>query len=152
MTPPSLLKPQTLPTYSHIGATGTADHLTLLRPFQRFLSFLSLLLLSKCSNDLLQHCPCPPARDWGSRVSGLVFFHPQLLPLACFTRILRARIHEQRVSRKSERKSVHSLFFFWWVAGWVVLYYLQFILPLLKPHNPLPYPVRNKKRRSYSFS
>ena len=42
--------------------------------FLAFFSFLSLLLLPKCSSDLLQRCSCPPVRDWGSRVSGLVFF------------------------------------------------------------------------------
>ena len=33
---------------------------------------LSLLLLPKCSSDLLQHCSCPTARDWGSHITGLV--------------------------------------------------------------------------------
>ena len=33
---------------------------------------LTLLLLPKCSSDL-NFSPCPPARDWGSRVSGLVY-------------------------------------------------------------------------------
>ena len=42
--------------------------------FLAFSSFLSLLLLSKCSGDLLQLCSCPSARDQGSRVSGLVSF------------------------------------------------------------------------------
>ena len=48
--------------------------MTLERPVtcSAFLSFLSLQLLPKCSSDLLLHCTCPPARDWGSRVSGLV--------------------------------------------------------------------------------
>ena len=41
-----------------------------------FLSFLSLLLLPKCSSDLLLHCSCRPAHDLGSRVYGLVFFNP----------------------------------------------------------------------------
>ena len=40
--------------------------------FLVFLSFFSLLLLPKCSSDLLQHWSCPTASDWGSRVSGLV--------------------------------------------------------------------------------
>ena len=31
------------------------------------------MLLPKCSGDL-KYGPCPPARDWGSRVSGLVLF------------------------------------------------------------------------------
>ena len=44
--------------------------------FLAFLSFLSLLLLPKCSSDLLLHCSCPPAHDLGSRVYGLVFFNP----------------------------------------------------------------------------
>ena len=35
------------------------------------MEFLALLLLPKCSHDL-NNGPCPPARDWGSRVSGLV--------------------------------------------------------------------------------
>ena len=39
--------------------------------FFGFLRFLALLLLPKWSGDL-NYGPCPPARDWGSRVSGLV--------------------------------------------------------------------------------
>ena len=35
--------------------------------------FLSIQLLPKWSSDL-KYGPCPPARDWGSRVSGLVCF------------------------------------------------------------------------------
>ena len=35
------------------------------------MGFLALLLLPKCSTDL-NYGLCPPARDWGSRVSGLV--------------------------------------------------------------------------------
>ena len=35
--------------------------------------FLTSLLLPKWSRDL-KYGPCPPARDWGSRVSGLVCF------------------------------------------------------------------------------
>ena len=31
--------------------------------FSAFLSVLSSLLLPKCPSALLQHCPCPPARD-----------------------------------------------------------------------------------------
>jgi len=34
---------------------------------------LGLLLLPNCLVGLHHHCPCPPARDLGSRVSGLVF-------------------------------------------------------------------------------
>ena len=36
------------------------------------MGFLAIPLLPKCSTDL-KYGPCPPARDWGSRVSGLVF-------------------------------------------------------------------------------
>ena len=36
------------------------------------------LLLPKWSSDL-KYCPCPPARDWGSRVSGLVTHYFTLL-------------------------------------------------------------------------
>ena len=39
--------------------------------FFKFLRSLASLLLPKWSSDL-KYCPCPPARDWGSRVSGLV--------------------------------------------------------------------------------
>ena len=39
--------------------------------FLGFLGFLASLLLPKWSGDL-NYGPCPPARDWGSRVSGLV--------------------------------------------------------------------------------
>ena len=40
--------------------------------FSALMGVLALLLLPKCSTDL-NHGPCPPARDWGSRVSSLVF-------------------------------------------------------------------------------
>ena len=40
--------------------------------FSSFLSVLSSQLLPKCPRDLLQHCSCPPARNWGSRVSSLL--------------------------------------------------------------------------------
>ena len=38
---------------------------------------LALLLLPKCSTDL-NYGPCPPARDWDSRVSDLVIFDSAL--------------------------------------------------------------------------
>ena len=40
--------------------------------FWRFLAVLSLLLRPNCLVGLFHHCPCPPARDLASRVSGLV--------------------------------------------------------------------------------
>ena len=56
--------------------------------FFGFLQFLASLLLRKWSGDL-NYSPCPPARDWGSRVSGLVFlsffFDAQKLLLKNFT-------------------------------------------------------------------
>ena len=39
--------------------------------FLALMEFLAMLRLTKCSTDL-KYSPCPPARDWGSRVSGLV--------------------------------------------------------------------------------
>ena len=41
--------------------------------FSAFLSFLSIRLLPRCPSDFLQHCSCPPARDYGGRVSSLVY-------------------------------------------------------------------------------
>ena len=39
--------------------------------FSGFLRFMASPLMPKWSSDL-KYGPCPPARDWGSRVSGLV--------------------------------------------------------------------------------
>ena len=39
--------------------------------FSALMGVLALLLLPKCSTDL-NYGPCPPTRDWGSCVSGLV--------------------------------------------------------------------------------
>ena len=41
--------------------------------FWRLLAVLGLLLLPYCLVGLFPQCPCPPARDYGCRVSGLVF-------------------------------------------------------------------------------
>merc|ERR1712074_99662 len=49
------------------------SHLT----FSTLMGFLAIPLLPKCSTDL-EYGPCPPARDWGSHVSGLVFSHSHL--------------------------------------------------------------------------
>ena len=50
-----------------VGPSVRPPHFT----FFGFLLFLASLLLLKWSDDL-NYGPCPPARDWGSRVSGLV--------------------------------------------------------------------------------
>ena len=50
-----------------VGPSVGPSHFT----FLALLGVLALLLLPKCSTDL-NYGPCPPARDWGSRVSGLV--------------------------------------------------------------------------------
>ena len=50
-----------------VGPSVHLSHIT----FFGFLRFLASLLLPKWSD--LNFGPCPPARDWGSRVSGLVF-------------------------------------------------------------------------------
>ena len=42
--------------------------------FQRLWAVIALLHLPKCMASLFHHCPCPPTRDLGSRVSGLVFY------------------------------------------------------------------------------
>ena len=41
--------------------------------FWRFWASFALLLLPKCLVSLFYHCPCPPARDFGSHVSGIFF-------------------------------------------------------------------------------
>ena len=43
--------------------------------FSAFMRYLSSLLLPKFPSDLFNHCTCPPASDWGSRLSGLISFH-----------------------------------------------------------------------------
>ena len=50
-----------------VGPSVGPSHFT----FSALMGFFALLLLPKCSIDL-NYGPCPPARDWGSRVSGLV--------------------------------------------------------------------------------
>ena len=56
--------------------------------FFMFLRSFTSLLLPKCSGDY-KHCPCLylPARNWGSRVSGLIFTEakvPLSPPFCCF--------------------------------------------------------------------
>ena len=61
----------TTPPFVHQSVSqlvGWSVHHILL--FMIFIFFTSLLL-PKWSSDL-KYGPCPPARDWGSRVSGLV--------------------------------------------------------------------------------
>ena len=53
---------------SAVGPSVGPSHFT----FSAFMGFLAIPLLPKYSTDL-KYGPCPPARDWGSRVSGLVF-------------------------------------------------------------------------------
>ena len=60
--------------------------------FSAFFSFLSLLLLPKCSSDLLQHCSCPPAHDWGIRVSSLAFFNNLIILRTILSRSRRRRL------------------------------------------------------------
>ena len=50
--------------------------------FSAFLRFLAILLLHKCSADI-KYGPCPLARDWGSRVSGLIH---------SWSRVIRGRV------------------------------------------------------------
>ena len=51
---------------------GPSVHLSVCHTtFSALMGFLALLLLPKCSADP-NYGPCPPARDWGSRVSDLV--------------------------------------------------------------------------------
>ena len=45
----------------------------------------AILLLPKCMVNLFYHCPCPPARDLGSRVSGLVFYQKFILYARMFS-------------------------------------------------------------------
>ena len=52
-------------------ATGIADHILPLGDWFYDFYLFTLLLLPKWSNEL-KYGPCPPARDFGSRVSSLV--------------------------------------------------------------------------------
>ena len=56
-------------------------------PFFMILFFFTSLLLPKWSSDL-KYGPCPPARDWGSRVYGLV------LSVRMYIGILKIRVLE----------------------------------------------------------
>ena len=53
-----------------VGPSVCPSHFT----FLALMGVLAFLLLPKCSTDL-NYGPCPPARNWSSRVSGLVFFY-----------------------------------------------------------------------------
>ena len=57
-----------------VGPSVRPSHFT----FSALMGVLALLLLPKCSTDL-NYGPCPPARDWGSRVSGLVLSYIDIL-------------------------------------------------------------------------
>ena len=52
-----------------VGQSVRPSHIT----FSAYMGSLAMLLQPKCSIDL-KYGPCPPARDWGSRVSGLVWY------------------------------------------------------------------------------
>ena len=74
--------------------------------------FWTSLLLPKWSSDL-KYGPCLPARDWGSRVSGLVFFFP------FFPFFLKGIDHEDKPNRPTAacsvlllRTQLHTLSFF----------------------------------------
>ena len=50
-----------------VGPSVGPSHFT----FSAFMGILAIPLLPKCATDL-KYGPCPPARDWGSCVSGLI--------------------------------------------------------------------------------
>ena len=77
--------------------------------FSAFMGFLAIPLLPKYSTDL-KYGPCPPARDWGSRVSGLVIL-PLLGPLkAGITKIKKRCIYY--LCRKNLYSFEKSLFIY----------------------------------------
>ena len=59
------------PALSVRPSVGRSLHPSVTLYFLALMGVLALLLRPKCSTDL-NYGPCPPARDWGSRVSGLV--------------------------------------------------------------------------------
>merc|ERR1712074_436580 len=67
-------------TITQSRATGIADH---------------ILPLGDLLRLLLLHCSCPPARDWGSCVSGLVSLHVICL-LAIIYRSTSLMSHEKQ--------------------------------------------------------
>ena len=52
--------------------------------FQRLPVVFALLLLPNCLNSLFYHCPCPSARDFGSRVYGLVLERARIAYMCFF--------------------------------------------------------------------
>ena len=74
------------PTLSVCPSVGRLVCDTLL--FRRLQGVLGIQLLPNCLAGLFHHCPCPPARDLGSRVSGLVFSFAHLSNYShsCFSR------------------------------------------------------------------
>ena len=52
-------------------------------PLLLFLHFCAFLAHCSCQNALeLYQCSCPPTRDWGSRVSGIVDWEVAQLPIS----------------------------------------------------------------------
>ena len=90
--------------------------------FTFFYDFISLtsLLLPKWSGDL-KYGPCPPARDFGSRVSGLVhqtraFFHL----LLCAFKSVTLEFHPFLFSTEKKRRIC--------VPGWLGMYEWTFLM------------------------
>ena len=93
-----------------VGPSVRPSHFT----FLGVLRFLASLLLPKWWSDL-NYGPCPPARDWGSRVSGLVRIKPPflLLPQPVFWPInhqLPTRIIQETKKNYLSSRFLHE----WW--------------------------------------
>ena len=86
--------------------------LTMCNPWMTCSALLSLLLLLKYPSDLVQHCSCPPARDWGSRVSGLVFLSRVHAPLVSGRYSCHSRGPQQFASYNFWCPRAVALFFF----------------------------------------
>ena len=106
------------PLYLYLYSLVTLQPTLSVRPsigrtvmFHFFYDFTSLtpLLLPEWSSDL-KYGPCPPTRDFGSRVSGLVFLrssflHSLLSPFNLYSRLLFLSLGRKGSQASGEIKS-----------------------------------------------
>ena len=93
-----LVKPLCLLVGRLVGWSVGWSHFTFFNYFS-----LTSLLLPKWSGDL-KYGPCPPARDFGSRVSGLVFILASLLITDFFSLFLSGKFSSASTPIEKKRR------------------------------------------------